>query len=159
MFRIKKQIKSLLTFLRVQKGRINGASIEIEQDSYISYGCFFSSGRTIRIGNGSYIGRYVALSCHVDIGKKVLVASNVAFVGGDHRIDNINGYIMDSGRDEIKKTIVDNDVWIGHGAIILHGVHLEQGCVVAAGSVVTKDVKKDQIVGGNPAKHIRFRKS
>lgn len=159
MFEVKQIAKALLTCFRVLKGRLNGCSIVLGSGSYIAAGCFFSSGRKIKIGHQSYIGRNVSLSCHVDIGDKVLVASDVAFVGGDHRIDNIECNIIESGRDDIRQIVIEDNVWVGHGAIILHGVHLAQGCVVAAGAVVTKSVKKEQVVGGNPAKHIRFRKS
>lgn len=53
--------------------------------------------------------------------------------------------------------LVDSDVWIGQRAIILSGVHIGQGAVVAAGSVVTKDVPPYAVVGGNPAKIIKYR--
>jgi len=58
---------------------------------------------------------------------------------------------------QLKKTTIKNDVWIGHGAIINAGVTLNNGAVIAAGSVVTKDVPAYAIVGGNPAKLIRYR--
>ena len=53
--------------------------------------------------------------------------------------------------------IVDDDVWIGYGATIMSGVHIGQGAVVAAGAVVTKDVPPYAIVGGVPAKVIKYR--
>lgn len=53
--------------------------------------------------------------------------------------------------------IIDDDVWIGINAIILGGVHIGTGSVIGAGSVVTKDVPPYAIVGGNPAKVIRYR--
>ena len=53
--------------------------------------------------------------------------------------------------------IVEDDVWIGQNAIILSGVHIGQGAVIAAGAVVTKDVPPYAIVGGNPAKVIKYR--
>ena len=62
-----------------------------------------------------------------------------------------------AGRAVSKKVEIGDDVWIGHGAIILHGVNIGDGASVAAGSVVTKDVAPYTIVGGVPAKLIRYR--
>ena len=53
--------------------------------------------------------------------------------------------------------VIDDDVWIGYGATILSGVHIGQGAVIAAGAVVTKDVPPYAIVGGVPAKVIKYR--
>lgn len=53
--------------------------------------------------------------------------------------------------------IIQNDVWVGHGATIMNGVTLHNGCVVAAGSVVTKDVPPYAIMGGNPARVLKYR--
>ena len=53
--------------------------------------------------------------------------------------------------------VVGDDVWIGFGAAILSGVHIGQGAVIGAGAVVTKDVPPYCVVGGNPAKTIRYR--
>lgn len=59
--------------------------------------------------------------------------------------------------DEIPKTIIENDVWIGANAIISGGIHISSGAIVATGAVVVKDVPPYAVVGGNPAKIIRFR--
>ena len=56
-----------------------------------------------------------------------------------------------------KETTIEHDVWIGDGAFIRSGVTIGSGAVVAAGSVVVKDVEPYSIVGGNPAKHIKYR--
>lgn len=151
-------IRAYLTLLRVFVSKLRGVKVTIGHGCYIAASPFFSSGRTIKIGNRTYIGRNASLSCHLNIGDDVLVASYVSFVGGDHQIDNINVLIKDSGRDLIKVVNVQSNVWIGHGAIIMHGVTLHAGCVVAAGAVVTKDVPSNAVVGGNPAKFIRYRK-
>ena len=53
--------------------------------------------------------------------------------------------------------VIGNDVWIGHGAVLLAGVKVGDGAVIAAGAVVTKDVEPYAVVGGVPAKTIRYR--
>ena len=54
--------------------------------------------------------------------------------------------------------VIGDDAWVGHGSIIMHGVNIGQGAVIAAGALVTKNVPARAIVGGNPAKIIRYRK-
>lgn len=104
---------------------------------------------------------YIGFDCHVGadvvIKNKVLIASNVSFVGGDHRFDIVGKYMKDSGRDVSNKIIIEDDVWVGHGVIVMHGITLGEGSIVAAGSLVTKDVPPYTIYGGSPAKKIRNR--
>lgn len=104
------------------------------------------------------MGNYCHLSANAQIGNDVLFASFVSLVGGDHRIDNIDVPIRKSGRDELKTITICDNVWVGHGAIIMHGVTIGSGAVIAAGAIVTKDVEENAIVAGNPAKFIRHRK-
>ena len=59
------------------------------------------------------------------------------------------------GYEYAKPIKIENNVWIGGSVVILPGVTIEDGAVIGAGSVVTKDVKKNTIVAGNPAKLIR----
>lgn len=99
------------------------------------------------------------------IGDYCSIAPNVAFlVSADHHIDTISTFpfynnIMGSSNEAISKgdIIVDDDVWIGYGATILSGVHIHQGAVVAAGAVVSRDVPPYTIVGGAPARVIKYR--
>ena len=65
--------------------------------------------------------------------------------------------IWDSPRGENLKVTVGNDCWIGHGAIILAGVKIEDGSIVAAGSLVNKDIQAYTIYAGVPAKKIKDR--
>ena len=98
------------------------------------------------------------VQCDINFGSNILVASNVSFVGkDDHIITKPSVTIWNSGRGDRYKTIVGNDVWIGHGAIIIAGVTIGDGAIIAAGSVVTKDVLPCTIVGGNPAHFIKNR--
>ena len=109
-------------------------------------------------GHHVQFGQNCRIQCDIEIGSYVLVASNVSFGGkDDHLVDLPGKTIWNSGRGDNYKTIVGNDVWIGHGAIIIGGVTIGDGAIIAAGSVVTKDVAPCSIVGGNPARFIRDR--
>ena len=106
------------------------------------------------------------------IGNCVSIAGDVTFIlGGNHYLDRISTYAIaaeafgDAGvfRDEkyLEQTngpiTIKDDVWIGTGATIMSGITINQGAVVAACSVVTKDVPPYSVVGGNPAKIIKKR--
>ena len=100
------------------------------------------------------------------IGNYVSIAQDVTFLlNAEHPLDHVSTFPF---RVKILKEceyeagskgdiIIDDDVWIGYGAIIMSGVHIGQGAVIAAGAVVTKDVEPYAIVGGVPAKFIRYR--
>jgi acetyltransferase-like isoleucine patch superfamily enzyme len=123
----------------------------------------------VNVGNNSY-GELNIITynnkTHLNIGNFVSIAENVSFLlDVEHHIDCVSTYpfmekIIDSNRIEAFSKgdiIVDDDVWIGYGATILSGVHIGQGAVIAAGAVVVKDVPACAIVGGVPAKIIRYR--
>lgn len=87
------------------------------------------------------------------IGKRVMIASNTSITTITH----------DHGRADMYKTIVaapvviEDDVWIGANSVIMPGVRLKKGCVIGAGSVVTKDVESMTIVAGVPARLLKTR--
>lgn len=106
------------------------------------------------------------------IGKFCAIASDVEFVmnGANHRMNGISTYPFNIlGGDWVDvtpakedlpykgDTIIGNDVWIGYKASIMPGVRIGDGAIIAAYSVITKDVPPYTIVGGNPAKMIRKR--
>ncbi len=118
----------------------------------------WSPHKDITFGHHVQFGSKCIIQCDIEFGNYVLVASNVSFVGkDDHIIDKVGTPIWNSGRGDSYKTFIGDDVWIGHGAIIIAGVKIGDGAVVAAGAVVTKDVPNGTIVGGNPAKIIKNR--
>lgn len=131
--------------------------VRIGRRAKIGLGTSFSSNRAVRIGDDFFCGRDCHFGAPVDIGRDVMFASFVALVGGDHRIDGISVPIRLSGRETMKTICIGDDVWIGHGAIVLHGCSLGTGSVVAAGSVVTRDVPEYAIVAGSPARVLRYR--
>jgi len=119
---------------------------------------FWSPHRHIVLGSDVGIGYRCLFSADVEIGNKVLIASNVAFLNSDdHRFDIVGKAMFDSGRGDKYKIMVEDDVWIGYGAIILTPVIIGRGSIVAAGSVVTQNIPPYTIVAGVPAKQIRKR--
>lgn len=99
------------------------------------------------------------------IGNYCSIAQEVVFIlDGDHYVNHISTFpfkakILDGGLEGVSKgnIVVDDDVWIGYGCTIMSGVHIGQGAIIAAGAVVTKDVPPYAIVGGVPAKIIKYR--
>lgn len=118
----------------------------------------WSPHKDVTLGDKVQFGPNCRIQCDIEFGNSVLMAANVSFVGKDDHVTNIPGKtIWNSGRGDSQKTYVGNDIWIGHGAIIIAGVTIGDGAIVAAGSVVTKDVAPCTIVGGNPARFIKNR--
>ena len=106
-------------------------------------------------GPYSFIGDYCLIGPRVQIGAYTMLASQVAIVGDDHRIDLPGTPMVFAGRPERRPTIIEDDVWIGHGAILMTGVRIGRGAIVAAGAVVAADVPPYALVGGVPARKIK----
>ncbi|MCF8296158.1 MAG: hypothetical protein K9J13_01315 [Saprospiraceae bacterium] len=123
--------------------------------------------KNITIGKNFYIGRDSQIECNAIIGNNVICGNRVAFVGRyDHNYQQIGVPVRLSSqiRDDDynwhglnETTIVEDDVWIGYGSIIMSGVRIKRGSIIAAGSVVTKDVEPYSIYGGVPAKKLKDR--
>jgi len=111
----------------------------------------FVAGRDCFVNAGSRIGPHVLLDDYV------LIGPDVIFTGDDHRLDIIGVPIIFSGRPALRPTRVERDVWIGARSVILSGVTIGSGAVIAAGAIVTRDVPPFAIVGGVPAKFLRWR--
>lgn len=112
--------------------------------------------------NNTIIGNYCSISSNVRMGlgnHPTTFFSTSPIFYGENNIFNNNNYIHleYNEKEEFKKISIGNDVWIGAEVIILDGVKIGNGAVVAAGSVVTKDVANYSIVGGVPAKLIKRR--
>lgn len=118
----------------------------------------WSPHRHIILGHRIQFGQGCVVNCDAEFGNSVLIAKNVSFLNrDDHRIDVVGKTIWDSPRGDAFKVVVEDDVWIGHGAIILSGVTIGRGSVVAAGSVVTKDIPPYSIAAGVPARVLKKR--
>lgn len=111
------------------------------------------------------VKQYGACDNNLKIGNCCSIADETIFLlDGEHQINSISTFpfkqiVCRSSFDSESKgnIVVSDDVWIGYGATILSGVHIGQGAVVAAGAVVTKNVPPYAVVGGVPAKVIKYR--
>lgn len=128
----------------------------VGRDFKMSKGCRIRKN-SVSLGDHVYIGYNCHIAAQVTIGNWVMLASQVSIVGGDHVFTAVGTPSIWAGRDENKEVVIEDDVWIGHGAIIMHGVHIGEGAIVAAGAVVTKNVLPYSIVVGCPAKFLRMR--
>jgi acetyltransferase-like isoleucine patch superfamily enzyme len=123
-----------------------------------------------QVGKGTY-GEPKILSFggsgDLEVGSYCSISANVTILlGGEHRTDWITTFPFPAFEKSLDakdfhrskgRVIIGNDVWIGYGATILSGVNIGNGAVIAAHSVVTKDVASYSIVGGNPARFIKSR--
>lgn len=128
-----------------------GSQVNVER------GASFGMARSIRLGDRSGIGVNARLHGSVTIGNDVMMGPEVVILSRNHEIGSVDVPMIQQGFAEERPVVVGNDVWIGTRAIILPGVEIGEGAVVAAGAVVTKDVPPRTIVAGNPAVAIRQR--
>lgn len=118
---------------------------------------------TISLGNHVFIGKgavLMASDSSISIGNKVMFGPKVTIMGGDHNASEIGQYMIDvksklSGDD--LPVVVEDDVWVGTGAIILKGVNIGCGSIIAAGSVVNKSIPEYSIAAGVPARVVKPR--
>lgn len=110
--------------------------------------------RDLRLDDYAFVGPRCELDPGVEIGRYSMLAPHVAIVGDDHVWQVPGCPIQFSGRPFQSRTIIADDVWIGHGALIRRGVRIGRGAVVAARSVVTADVPEFAVVAGVPARPI-----
>jgi len=147
------KIRNFLIF-RVRYRWINcGADVHCQWST-----TFWSPHRRIRIGKHVGIGEHCTFLCDVELGNEILIAGYVAFLNSDdHKYDVVGKSIINSGRGDQHAIVVEDDVWIGHGAIILSPARIGRGSIVAAGAIVTSDVPPYSIVAGVPCRIVRMR--
>jgi maltose O-acetyltransferase len=127
-------------------------------DPYGSY-----TFNTIFVGNDVDLGWKPilwAVESQIKIGNKVMFGPEVVLIGGEHNTSVVGNYMFDVTEkrpEDDRDVIIEDDVWIGSRAIILKGVTIGRGSIVAAGAVVTKSVPPYTIVAGVPAKVLKFR--
>lgn len=126
-----------------------GKNVNIESNAT------FSPKVTLGDYSGIGINAKIYGTCH--IGRYVMMGTDVIIITRNHRFDRTDIPMMEQGFEEERPVYIGNDVWIGDRVLILPGVHIGDGSIIAAGAVVTKDVPPYSIVAGVPARKIRDR--
>ena len=127
-----------------------GENVNIEPHCYFDY--------ALKIGDNSGIGDGSELYGDITIGNDVMMGTNCIIYTRNHAFSRTDIPMWKQGFSEAKPVVIGDDVWIGGRVTILPGVHVGDGAILGAGAVVTKDVPPYAIVGGNPAKVIKYRK-
>ncbi|MDP1678351.1 MAG: acyltransferase [Bacteroidota bacterium] len=117
-------------------------------------------GEGLKVGNNSNIGPYNYIGCsgYIEIGNNVLISPRVSIYAENHAFSEADVVMKEQGVER-STVIIEDDCWIAANSIILSGVRVGRGSIVAAGSVVSKDVPPYSVVAGVPAKIIRSRKN
>lgn len=161
MIRFLKRIRDLYL------AKVKWSKYKIGKNFHAARGVFLWANNNIQIGNNFYIGKYSIIECNALIGDNVIMANHVSLIGRyDHNYQQIGvpirlaSHIADEDynwKGVNQKIVIEDDVWIGLGAIVLSGVTIATGSIIAAGSVVTKNVEPYSIYGGNPARKLNYR--
>lgn len=118
---------------------------------------YFGNGADIEIGDDSGIGANCQLPNDIKIGSHVMMAPEVLIFSVNHNYSDPDIPIGQQGNQPPRPVTIGDNVWIGQRVIINAGHHIADGTVIAAGSVVTKNLPPESIIGGNPARVIRPR--
>lgn len=117
----------------------------------------FGTGKGIELGNNSGLGLKCRVRGPLIIGRDVMMGPDVIILNGGHNFQKTDIPMRLQGEKQQIQTIIGDDVWIGTRAIIMPGVKIGKGVIVGAGAVVTKDIPDYAVVGGVPAKILKYR--
>ena len=143
-----KGIRRIRYFLFSKCVKKCGKNAKIDKNVYVS--------PSIEVGDNVRINENVKIRKNTIIGNDVLIAPGVQIITATHNFARTDLPINKQGERQLK-IIIGDDVWIGTNAILLPGVTIKNHSIIGAGAIVTKDVPEYAVVGGNPAKIIRYR--
>ncbi|MBQ3016477.1 MAG: acetyltransferase [Clostridia bacterium] len=127
-----------------------GKNVNIEKNAEFAY--------SVELGDNSGLGINCRISGKTLIGNNVMMGPNVSIFTKNHAFDKTDIPMNRQGMSCEKPVIIGDDVWIGANVIILPGITISNGAIIGAGAVVTKNVPEYAVVGGNPAKILKYRK-
>jgi acetyltransferase-like isoleucine patch superfamily enzyme len=149
----------MVHWIQGQGDIILGDNVLFDGKSSISFGSRFAERPTLRVGSNTIVGHGAAIT----VGKLVTIGSHCMIAGGAGIADS-NGHPTDPERrlarqppsdDEVRPVAIEDNVWIGRSALIMPGVTIGEGSVVAAHSVVSSSVPPRTLVAGNPARLVQ----
>lgn len=153
---------SLFVALKI-KAFVRG-NVRLGHRFHIGMMSYISSAKGLEIGNDVYVGKFCTIQCNGRIGDGTLIANNVGVIGRKDHDMRAQGvpirrapWVGDTpalAADARNSVEIGADVWLGFGAIVLSGVTIGRGAIVAAGAVVVDNVAPYDIVAGNPARAI-----
>lgn len=156
-----KDIDSIRGLIKINRIGKSGKNLKINcsKGVFLNGNIILQGSGEISLGENSFIGSFSVLGSNksISIRENVMIAQSVSIRDTDHNFDRIDVPMIQQGII-ISPVLIEDNVWIGHGAVITKGVTIGTGAIVAANAVVTKDVPPYAIVGGVPARIIKYRK-
>jgi acetyltransferase-like isoleucine patch superfamily enzyme len=133
-----------------------GANCRLEHDIYFKFDGIWAPGPTIRIGDRVFIGFGCEFNIRrgVTIGADCLIASGCKFVDHDHGTERRDLPMNQQANGAETEIVLEPDVWLGANTVVLKGVRIGTGAIVAAGAIVTKSIDAYEIWGGVPARKL-----
>ena len=141
-----KQIRAFFAKLFMDKA---GKKINISKHAKFSHRC--------QIGDYSGIGENSRLYGKIIIGKDVMMGKDCWIYTQNHEYNDLKIPMRLQGPQTERPVTIGDNVWIGGRVTILPGVEIKNGAVIGAGAVVTRNVPENAVVGGNPARIIKYR--
>jgi acetyltransferase-like isoleucine patch superfamily enzyme len=124
-------------WLQVLEGESDGVALRLEDDVAIAGYCVLSAAKSIRLGR------------HVSLARNVYIADH------SHAYDDPERPMSEQGVTQVEPVVVEDGAWLGENVVVLPGVRIGRGSVVAANSVVAKDVPDFSLAIGSPARVVR----
>lgn len=147
-------------FRKKRQRKLYSQMKSVGKNVYICPGHNISSKKNVEIGNDVWIGYscFISGQGNVTIGSGTIISHNVEIWTQNHRYEAENLESIPYDNEFIKKPVyIGENVWIGSKVIILPGVTIGEGAVIGAGAVVTKNIPHCAVIGGNPAKILKYR--
>jgi maltose O-acetyltransferase len=127
------------------------------QDVNIEHGAWFGSGQGVSVGDRSAIGMDALVIGPLQIGNDVMMGPRCILLSSSHYVAESELPMNQQGFAPDRPIVIEDDVWIGAGVVILPGRRIGRGSIVGAGAVVAHDVPDYAVVAGNPAQVVKYR--